>query len=109
MATLVTHYTRKLQFPSWVPYGTIPSWQEQAENTRATRDKLERHVGHDVKKVIFSVAHGASVPEFAHEDEREWLNSLSREARLLRWVACSDFLELHKQFLHGGRQQTIVG
>ena len=80
MTTLVKQKIRMLQLPSWMPYGTIPSWLECAENTRATRAKLERHVGHDVKKIILSVAHGAPVPDIAHEEEQQWLNSRREHA-----------------------------
>ena len=54
-----------------------------------------------VKKVILSVAHGASVPEIALEEER------GLEVRLLRWVACWDLLELHKQFTDKGNRPWL--
>ena len=64
---------------------------------------MQTHLGANAKNVLLSVAHGGSVPEVGDADAAIWLKGFSTESRLLRWVACSDFVDLHRQFMEEGR------
>ena len=63
---------------------------------------MQTHLGPNAKKVLLSVAHGGSAPEVGDADAALWLKGYSTESRLLRWVACSDFVDLHRQFIEEG-------
>ena len=39
-----------------------------------------------------------AVPDIEHAESARWLRALSRESRLLRWIACSNFGLFYDQF-----------
>ena len=67
------------------------------------REKMQAQIGVSAKRVILPVAHAGAIPEVDDVETTRWLKGLSMESRLLRWVACSDFLDLHKQFIDENR------
>ena len=67
------------------------------------RERMQAQIGVSAKRVIFSVAHGGAIPEVDDVETTRWLKGSSTASRLLRWVACSDFLDLHKQFIDENR------
>ena len=86
-----------------LPMRSLPHWRHYADNTAAVRARMQTHLGPNSKKVLLSVAHGGSVPEVGDADAALWLKGFSMESRLLRWVACSDFVDLHRQFTEEDR------
>ena len=56
-----------------------------------------------LRSVLMSRKLFCTAPDFRDMDTAQWLKGFSTESRLLRWVACSDFLDLHKQFIEEAR------
>ena len=99
MTNFVVQAMRKLDLPEWLPLKELSHWTHYADHTTELREKMQAHLGVGAKRVIMSVAHGGAVPEVNDEDTHQWLKGLSEESRLLRWIACSDFVDLHTQFI----------
>ena len=93
----------KLELPTWLPMKKLRHWRHYAEHTPGVREQMQAQFGVRAKRVILSVAHGGAIPEVDDVETSRWLKGLSLESRLLRWVACSDFLVLHKQFIDENR------
>ena len=98
MTNLVVQAMNKLEPTQWLPMRELPHWRHYADHTARLRVEMQGNLGPSAKRVILSVAHGSTVPQNDDVDTARWLKSLSVESRLLRWVACSDFIDLHKQF-----------
>ena len=103
MTNLVVQAMTKLELPQWLPMRDLLHWRHYADHTARLRVQMQAHLGPSAKRVILSVAHGGTVPEIDDADTAQWLTGLSMEPRLLRWVACSDFIDMHK--VHGGKQK----
>ena len=99
MTNLVVQAMSRMDLPQWLPIRSLPHWRHHADNTAAVHAQMQTHA----KKGLLSVAHGGSVPEVGDADAALWLKGFSTESRLLRWVACSDFGDLHRQFMEEGR------
>ena len=85
--------------PSWLPLRELSSWSDYADHTTAIRGRLQGFLGAKTKAVILGVAHGGAVSDIGHAESARWLRALSRESRLLRWIACSNFGLLYDQFI----------
>ena len=71
-------------------------WCHYAEHTAGMREQMQAQIGVMAKRVILSVPHGSAIPEVDDVETTLWLKGLSVESRLLRWAACSDFVDLPK-------------
>ena len=98
---LVVQAVRKMDLRSWLPFRELSSWSDYADHTTAIRGRLQGFLGAKTKAVIPGVAHGGAVPNVGHAESARWLRALSRESRLLRWIACSNFGLLYDQFTEG--------
>ena len=103
MTNLVIQAMSRMDLPHWLPMRSLPHWRHYADNTTAVRAQMQTHLCANAKKVLLSVAHGGGVPEVGDADAALWLKGFSTESRLLRWVACSDFVDLQRQFMEEGR------
>ena len=101
---LVVQAMDKLELPQWLLTKEL-HWRHCADHTARLRVEMQANLGPSAKRVILSVAHGCTVPQIDDVDTARWFKRLSMESRLLRWVACSDFIDLHKQLVHGGEQK----
>ena len=99
MTNLVVQAVRKMDLPSWLPLRELSSWSNFADHTTAIRGRLQGFLGAKTKAVTLGVAHGGAVPDTEHAESARWLNALSVESRLLRWIACSDFGLLPDRFI----------
>ena len=85
--------------PSWLPSRKLSSWSDYADHTTAIRGRLQGFLGAKTKAVILGVAHGGAVSDVEHAESACWLRALSKESRLLRWIACFDVGLLHDRFI----------
>ena len=99
MTNLVVQAIHKLELPQWLPMRGLGHWRDYSEHTSGLREQTQANFGPSAKRVILSVAHGCTVPEVDDVDTTRWPKVLSVESRLLRWVACSRFVDLHNQFI----------
>ena len=66
---------------------------------QAQREFASRVFGVNAKAVLIRVAHGGAVPECSDDEVSKLLQGLAREARLLRWLACSCLPDVHSHLI----------
>ena len=95
MFCLTVQVVKRLGLKLQIPEATMPTWTKYAEDSESVRDAIKAAVGFDAKSVLIKVAHGGSVPETGDHAVDELLSGISREGRLMRWLACSALPEVY--------------
>ena len=104
MTNLVVQAMNKLELPTWLPMRELRHWRHYAEHTAGMREQMQAQIGVSAKRVILSVAHGSAIPEVDDVERTRWLNGLSVESRLLRWVAFSTCTNSSSMRTEAGRK-----
>ena len=99
MFTLVTQVVERLQLNLHVQEVRLPMWKMYASDPEKMRDLVAEAFGLDAKAEILRVGHGGGVTISGIERVDNFLAGVSREARLLRWLAASMLPQAHKFFI----------
>ena len=107
MTNLVVQAVRKLSLPCWVPTRNFARWTHHAENTAEVQDALLPHLGLQTNMVILAVTRDGAVSSLHHAETTEWLRTLTKESRLLRWIASIIREALARSWTFASGRQTI--
>ena len=106
MFTLMTQVAQRLGIDLEVQEVALPMWNRYASDTKGVRSQVAAGFGVDAKAEILKVGHGGSTTTSGNEEVDNFLAGISREARLLRWLAASMLPQAHKFFTEDLKKYT---
>ena len=77
----------------------LPTWTRYATDTDNMREVSTAALGSDAKQKFISTAHGGAIPICSDPTVKSFIEQVSSEARLLRWLACSAMPSLYDLLL----------
>ena len=106
MFTLVSQLAACLEIKLDLPEVSLPMWNRYASDIESVRSLVETGFDCNAKAELLRVGHGGGVADSGIEEVDKFLAGVSREARLLRWLAASLLPEAHRFFMQNPKKYT---
>ena len=103
MTSLVAQAVPLLDLSLPWPAEVMGAWTEYANDTEGVRSRIREQTKMPAKSLLLAVAHGGTPPETGDDALDNWLQQLSNDARFLRWLAASQFPDLHMAMIEKGK------
>ena len=99
MFTLTVRFANRRKIDLNIAEAKLPTWTRYATDTDNMREVSTAALGSDAKQKFISTAHGGAIPICSDPTVKSFIEQVSSEARLLRWLACSAMPSLCDRFL----------